>query len=97
MLDMIVGAALFGGGVVVGALWGKSQKTQDSQAAWRPPGAQAAAPNPFSAPLIGGGDVSPEVRDLARRGRKIEAIKLHREQTGVGLKDAKDAVERAVG
>jgi hypothetical protein len=25
--------------------------------------------------------------------RKIEAIKLHREQTGLGLKEAKDAVE----
>jgi ribosomal protein L7/L12 len=26
-------------------------------------------------------------------GRKIEAIKLYRERTGVGLKEAKDAVE----
>jgi ribosomal protein L7/L12 len=26
-------------------------------------------------------------------GRKIEAIKLHREATGAGLKEAKDAVE----
>jgi ribosomal protein L7/L12 len=31
---------------------------------------------------------------LARNpSQKIQAIKLHREQTGVGLKDAKDAVE----
>jgi len=29
-----------------------------------------------------------------RRGAKIEAIKLYREQTGVGLKEAKDFVER---
>lgn len=34
-----------------------------------------------------------QVRDLARRGRKIEAIKAYRELTGVGLKEAKDAVE----
>ncbi|WP_109505454.1 ribosomal protein L7/L12 [Nocardioides speluncae] len=27
------------------------------------------------------------------RGRKIEAIKLYRQATGVGLKEAKDAVE----
>lgn len=33
------------------------------------------------------------VADLLREGRKIEAIKLFREQTGVGLKEAKDAVE----
>lgn len=38
--------------------------------------------------------LSPEVQDLARDpARKIAAIKLHREQTGVGLKEAKDAVE----
>jgi hypothetical protein len=32
--------------------------------------------------------------DLARGGQKIEAIKLYRAQTGVGLKEAKDYVER---
>lgn len=38
--------------------------------------------------------LSPEVQELARNpGQKIQAIKLHREQTGVGLKEAKDAVE----
>jgi hypothetical protein len=38
--------------------------------------------------------LSPEVQAVARNpARKIEAIKLHREQTGVGLKEAKDAVE----
>jgi ribosomal protein L7/L12/DNA-directed RNA polymerase subunit RPC12/RpoP len=31
--------------------------------------------------------------DLIRRGKKIEAIKRYREQTGLGLKEAKDAVE----
>lgn len=34
-----------------------------------------------------------EVRDFVRAGRKIEAIKRYRELTGVGLKEAKDAVE----
>ena len=33
------------------------------------------------------------VLSLVRAGRKIEAIKLFREQTGRGLKEAKDAVE----
>lgn len=92
MLDVVVGAALFGGGVIVGALWRGALKTQNSQTAWRPPEGQNSAP--FAVPGFGSDSVSPEVRDLARRGRKIEAIKLHREQTGAGLKDAKDAVER---
>ena len=38
--------------------------------------------------------LSAEVRQLADdRRKKIEAIKLHREQTGLTLKEAKDAVE----
>jgi ribosomal protein L7/L12 len=32
------------------------------------------------------------VRGLMRQGRKIEAVKLYRERTGCGLKDAVDAV-----
>lgn len=35
----------------------------------------------------------PQIVDLLRRGKKIEAIKVHREQTGSGLKEAKDVVE----
>jgi len=37
--------------------------------------------------------VSGEIGELVRQGRKIEAIKLYREQTGAGLKEAKDRVE----
>lgn len=41
--------------------------------------------------------ISPEdLRDIQESifaGRKIEAIKLYREYSGLGLKDAKDAVE----
>lgn len=33
------------------------------------------------------------IREQLRSGNKIRAIKLYREQTGVGLKEAKDAVE----
>jgi large subunit ribosomal protein L7/L12 len=35
-----------------------------------------------------------DVQRLLAAGRKIEAIKLYRELNGVGLKEAKDAVER---
>lgn len=34
-----------------------------------------------------------EIRELIRQNRKIEAIKRLRDQTGLGLKEAKDAVE----
>lgn len=37
-----------------------------------------------------------EVEALLRDGKKIQAIKVYREITGVGLKEAKDAVERIV-
>ncbi len=33
-------------------------------------------------------------RDLARQGRKIEAIKLYREATGAGLAEAKAAIDQ---
>ncbi len=38
-----------------------------------------------------------EVQDAIAHGRKINAIKRYRELTGVGLKEAKDAIEYAIG
>jgi len=38
-----------------------------------------------------GADATPE--QLVRAGRKIEAIKKYRELTGLGLRDAKEAIE----
>ncbi|OGV39831.1 MAG: hypothetical protein A2X48_24345 [Lentisphaerae bacterium GWF2_49_21] len=34
-----------------------------------------------------------QLEDLLLQGRKIEAIKLHREITGLGLKESKDAMD----
>ncbi len=36
---------------------------------------------------------SPAIADAIRSGNKILAIKLHREETGVGLRESKNAVE----
>ncbi len=36
---------------------------------------------------------SPQIEEALRRGNKIEAIKIYRELTGVGLAEAKQAVE----
>ncbi len=41
--------------------------------------------------------LSTTVRALADRGQKINAIKAYREETGAGLKDAKEAVEAYMG
>jgi hypothetical protein len=48
------------------------------------------------APPLGGpesGAVDPEVQQLVNDGRKIEAIKVVRTRTGMGLKEAKDYVD----
>ena len=39
--------------------------------------------------------MSPQIQEAIRRGNKIEAIKIYRELTGVGLAEAKEAVEKA--
>jgi ribosomal protein L7/L12 len=38
--------------------------------------------------------LSPQIQDALRRGNKIEAVKIYRELTGVGLAEAKQAIER---
>ena len=38
-----------------------------------------------------------EAMAAARRGNVIEAIKITREKTGIGLKEAKDAVDSELG
>lgn len=35
-----------------------------------------------------------KIRSLLGKGKKIEAVKIYREEYGVGLKEAKDAVDR---
>jgi large subunit ribosomal protein L7/L12 len=42
---------------------------------------------------VAGGPWLDEVRQLKDSGKLINAIKLYREKTGVGLKEAKDTVE----
>jgi ribosomal protein L7/L12 len=39
--------------------------------------------------------LAPQVQDALRRGNKIEAIKIYRELTGVGLAEAKDVIDKA--
>jgi ribosomal protein L7/L12 len=48
---------------------------------------------PFGDPTAGSGGMPEDVVALARAGKKIEAIKRYRELTGLGLREAKDAVD----
>ncbi len=46
--------------------------------------------DPNSDPVL-----SPKIQDALRSGNKIEAIKIYREMTGVGLAEAKQVIDRA--
>lgn len=62
---------------------------------YRATGYGSAYPNADpAAPDAGAAGVSDEVLDLVRQGKPINAIKVYREQTGVGLKEAKDVIDR---
>jgi ribosomal protein L7/L12 len=39
----------------------------------------------------------PEIQDLVAKGNEVQAIKRYRELTGLGLKEAKDAIDRTRG
>lgn len=39
--------------------------------------------------------LAPQIQEALRRNNKIEAIKIYRELTGVGLAEAKQAIDRA--
>jgi ribosomal protein L7/L12 len=49
--------------------------------------------DPADAVPIASGGLAPEVVQLINAGNKIQAIKVHRERTGLGLAEAKDAIE----
>jgi len=46
--------------------------------------------DPNSDPVL-----SPKIQEALRHGNKIEAIKIYRELTGVGLAEAKQVIDRA--
>jgi len=48
----------------------------------------------YQVPVGYGADAMDEVKKLLRNGKKIEAIKLYRQVSGLGLKEAKDEIDR---
>ncbi|MGE0220636.1 ribosomal protein L7/L12 [Mycolicibacterium sp.] len=63
---------------------------------WALRSSQAApsTPAPTAYPPAPGQPVSAEVLQLALQGKKIEAIKVLREQTGLGLKESKEIIDQ---
>lgn len=55
--------------------------------------ANAASTGAVAATPVAGTEWMTEVRALVAQDNKIQAIKLYRENTGLGLKEAKDAVD----
>jgi ribosomal protein L7/L12 len=73
--------------VAIGFLLGRRSTRSD--------GTDLLAPAPSRRPELSG-DLAADVSALMAAGKKIHAIKLYRERTGVGLKEAKDAVESGI-
>ena len=60
-------------------------KPRESAAGWWG-GSEGEPPDPAS---------DPEIQDLLAKGNELQAIKRYRELSGLGLKEAKDAIIRA--
>jgi ribosomal protein L7/L12 len=102
LLIAAVGLVCFLAGLFVAARRGRGDGRMIVQQSPLAPGAAPAAPGATLTPS-GSGRVAPgsvnlqlgrDLEQLISAGRKIEAIKLVRERTGLGLKESKDAVER---
>ncbi|WP_242776335.1 ribosomal protein L7/L12 [Sphingopyxis sp. YF1] len=87
VLGLLIGVAL--------TLFLLRKRREDRRDLTAPPPRAAPRP-PAPPPMARVGDAhidDDEIRDLIRQNRKIEAIKRMRERTGLGLAEAKDAVE----
>src|ERR1700730_15253198 len=85
----IIGAAILGGLLLL-LIFINNYRTEGSRDT-----TFATPKSPAKPALRAMPDLSERVKDLARNpNAKIAAIKAYREETGLGLKEAKDAVER---
>lgn len=83
-------------GLVIGLFIAKYLRRRGRGDLIAPPPSRPMPPASAPAPMIRIGDEridEEEVRELIRQNRKIEAIKRVRDRTGLGLAEAKDAVD----
>lgn len=88
-LMLFIVMALVTGGI--GFLIGRSSGPRDRDSLLRPPSALG-SPRTTRPPALTA-EVLEEVHALIAANRKIDAIRLVRESSGLGLKEAKDFVE----
>ena len=104
---------LFLFGLVAGRVWGRASRgnsagggsmlTSHSYTTPTPPAMMTdGTPHTPAAPdarlsAAPGAALEDEIRQIAAKGNFIHAIKLYRERTGCGLREARDAVARICG
>jgi ribosomal protein L7/L12 len=86
---LVIAVLCLGGGaavaIAIAVVW--MQNRQEDLANRRP------EPADYTPRRAASPQAQQQIRDLMAAGNKIEAIKVYRAETGVGLKEAKDAVE----
>lgn len=63
---------------------------------WTPGTLSTSSAQPIPTPHVLPATIASQIDDLVTAGKEIEAIKLLREHTGSGLRDAKDGIDRWV-
>ncbi|ALJ13370.1 ribosomal protein L7/L12 [Sphingopyxis macrogoltabida] len=90
----MIGKLLFlAAGLLIGLLLARFLRGGGRRDLTAPPPARPPMPRIGEARIDDARIDDEEIRELIRQNRKIEAIKRLRDQTGLGLKEAKDAVE----
>lgn len=99
---VLLGGALVTAGVIIGGIWiivialRKTRPELPEPPAYAPTTAASySAPASSATTTVSGltPDVVAEIDRLVAAGQKIHAIKLYRDRSGVGLKEAKDRIE----
>lgn len=91
VMSVIFLVVVVGGLVLLGVVGAMIVVVVQNRRMGEPVQYQPEPPRPAPAPLTG--DLEFDVRELVARGNKIGAIKLVREHTGLGLKEAMEYVE----
>lgn len=87
-------AAAIGAVLLLNRSWGNFGQTPEVMEITQPTFERSADAEPTpGAGSLSEADLHTQLSELLAAGRKIEAIKLVRDQTGMGLKEAKDWVE----
>ncbi|WP_308010890.1 ribosomal protein L7/L12 [Streptomyces sp. AC495_CC817] len=94
LVVVIAAVVVIGIAVIAAALRGMRPKVPEAQV-YRPATTTPRTPAASAAPAPSGltPQVTAQIDGLVAAGQKIQAIKLYRESTGVGLKEAKDRID----